>query len=114
MSKNAPVVDLPLGLKSILYRSHINDSEQRFTTKEELSKNWHKNTSTQDNTDIYEIWRRKWLSSKLDSKQGLDSVTEIFRDREENKLRALKRDTDEPSQPLRPITKSNNLDIMND
>jgi len=43
--KKVPMIELPHGMKNILYRAHRNDANDQIT-KKELSLEWHRKTST--------------------------------------------------------------------
>lgn len=63
-----PYVDLPHGMKNILYRSHRRnvDDDGNVIDSKGLSEKWHVNTTTMLNTEVYEQWKRNWLNEKLD------------------------------------------------
>lgn len=98
-----PYVDLPHGMKNILYRSHRKnfDDDGNTLDSKELSEKWHVNTTTMLNTEVYEQWKRNWLNGKLDDlkddikkEKKVDRdwgpLNDVFRDRKAKKIRRMR------------------------
>lgn len=98
-----PYVDLPHGMKNILYRSHRRnfDDEGNVMDSKGLSEKWHVNTTTMLNTEVYEQWKRNWLNGKLDGlkeevrkkekvNRDWGPVNDVFRDRKAKKIRRMR------------------------
>lgn len=81
-SAKIPLIDLPHGMKNILFMVHKNKQTKQFADKRELSDYWFEHSSTLYNTGVYEQWKSSWLNQKL--KNNIDDeqkVMQIFRDR---------------------------------
>ena len=66
-----------------------------------MSENWHANTTTMLNTEVYEQWKRNWLNSKLEvlkkeakstkaSTHQVNKVSQVFKDRGAKKIRRMR------------------------
>lgn len=63
--RERPTVELPLGLQQILLTVHRNKENKNFSSKKHISEDWFKSTSTVNNNEVYNHWKKAFLYPKL-------------------------------------------------
>ena len=62
MSQN-PIMSLPHGMNVLLHQNYKDPNDLQGSS-ESMVKKWHKNNTTQFQTDTYDDWKYNWLESK--------------------------------------------------
>lgn len=84
--KERPTTELPAGLQQMLVLAHKNKAQKWYSNKSDMANEWFRATSTVTNTEMYEDWKKQFVTAKLaairrDPDREAATAGGIFRDR---------------------------------